>query len=115
MPPRRLEWLDQAACKDADPRLFTPHEDSGDIPDETSPRTRAIVGAGNLGNLKYAAAHALPYCQACPVVEQCLRHINPRHSGFTGIAAGVVWMQGYPVGQRPHNQRRKAKREDSAA
>lgn len=114
MPPRRLTWLDRAACKDADPMLFTPPEDSDDCPDESSPRTRAKIILGIQANIAYAALEALTYCQVCPVIDECLRQVRPETSGFTGIAAGHVWINGRQPGRPALRTQRKQRRESAA-
>lgn len=64
--------LSDAACVGADPGLFD---------DTTYPR--ALSGLG--------------YCEVCPVIDLCMDTVRPSRSGFDGVAAGVVWRNGYRV------------------
>ncbi len=61
------DWHQQAACSDADPRLFDP----------TGPRERLIARP------RLHAAFA--YCRSCPVLDKCLSDgIGHRDSGVRG-------------------------------
>lgn len=64
--------LSDAACSGADPGLF----DDYTFPD-------ALV--------------ALSYCSECSITELCMEIVRPSKSGFDGVAAGVVWRNGYRV------------------
>lgn len=72
--------LSAAACVGADPALFDGYT--------------------------YPQAHlALTYCERCPVRQQCMDMVRPSKSFFDGVAAGIVWRNGYRV--RPDNSTRE--------
>lgn len=48
---------------------------------------------------------ALDMCAKCQVTEWCLQQVRPRTSGFTGVAAGVAWVNGKPFGDRSGGKR----------
>lgn len=66
------DWMDRAACRNLNPRLF----------DATT-----IAGA----------ARALQACSGCPVVALCRAEVRPARSHFDGVCAGEVWSNGRPV------------------
>jgi len=80
--------VSDAACVGADPGLFD---------DTTYPN--ALV--------------ALAYCQQCPVTEVCMDIVRPSRSSFDGVAAGVVWRNGYRV-RRDNSTREDRLRRGSA-
>lgn len=65
----RLDWRDQGACRDHDPRLFFPE---GDDPS-------ALVQAGT----------AKAICQACPVAGVCLKWALSSSQSY-GIWGGLT-------------------------
>jgi hypothetical protein len=67
-----LPDLSAAACRGADPGLF----DDTRYPD---------------------ALMALSYCDRCTVIDLCMSIVRPSKSGFDGVAAGIVWRNGYKV------------------
>jgi hypothetical protein len=67
-----LPDLSAAACRGADPGLF----DDTTFPD---------------------AFIALSYCETCQVTDLCMETVRPSKSGFDGVAAGIVWRNGYKV------------------
>lgn len=75
-----MKWLQQAACSGKDPALF----DHYVFP---------------------AARTALNICGTCSFVEECMAWVRPNKSFFDGVAAGVVWRNGYRV--RPDNSTRE--------
>lgn len=72
--------LSAAACVGADPMIFD---------DVTFPH----------------ASLALTYCERCSITELCMTVVRPSKSHFDGVAAGVVWRNGYRV--RPDNSTRE--------
>lgn len=40
---------------------------------------------------------ALSYCATCRIVDLCMEVVRPGKSGFDGVAAAVVWRNGYRV------------------
>ena len=75
-----MKWLERAACANIDPALF----DHFVFPQ---------------------AASAISVCNRCTVIEQCMNWVRPSKSYFDGVAAGVVWRNGYRV--RPDNTTRE--------
>lgn len=67
-------------CVGADPKIFDHYEYPG-------------------------ASQGLQICSGCRVVELCMNWVRPHKSYFTGVAAGVVWRNGYRV--RPDNSTRE--------
>jgi hypothetical protein len=43
------------------------------------------------------AEPGLQHCRRCSTVEACLRAVNPRSTGFDGVAGGRVWRAGSVV------------------
>lgn len=68
------EWFDDAACKDANPKLF----------DATSQRE--------------GVTQALDHCLRCPVADECRSYVMAPYDGvrpyFSGVAGGRVWIEG---------------------
>lgn len=75
-----MSWLERAECAGKDPLIF----DHVTFP---------------------AAFEALRMCAICVVVEECSEWVRPGKSNFDGVAAGVVWRNGYRV--RPNNTTRE--------
>lgn len=67
-----MKWLPLAACSGEDPALF----DNFTFP---------------------AASEALRICSHCRFVDECMTWVRPSKSFFDGVAAGVVWRNGYRV------------------
>lgn len=67
-----MKWLALAACSGEDPRVF----DHVTFP---------------------AAREALRICANCRCVSECMDWVRPSKSFFDGVAAGVVWRNGYRV------------------
>ena len=51
--------------------------------------------------LRQMSKTALEVCASCPLINRkwCLRQVNPRQTGFTGVAAATVFWHGRPIGQ----------------
>lgn len=64
--------LSAAACNGLDPALF----DHVEFPD-------ALLAVG--------------ICAECPITDLCMEIVRPQKSFFDGIAAGIVWRNGYRV------------------
>lgn len=75
-----MKWLQRAACAGEDPALF----DYYVFPE---------------------AREALRICGNCRFVEECLTWVRPNKSFYDGVAAGIVWRNGYRV--RPDNTTRE--------
>lgn len=59
------------------------------------------VGQPELFELKadgWPHQEALNLCAKCTVVEWCLRTVQPRSSGFSGVAGGKAWVNGREFG-----------------
>lgn len=67
-----MKWLPLTACSGEDPALFDQY---------TFP----------------AASEALRICSHCRFVAECMDWVRPSKSFFDGVAAGVVWRNGYRV------------------
>lgn len=67
-----MTWLALAACAGEDPSVF----DHKTFPE---------------------AGEGLRICGNCRVVVECMEWVRPGKSGFDGVAAGVVWRNGYKV------------------
>ena len=67
-----MKWLPLAACAGEDPALFDQY-------------------------LFPQAKEALRICGNCRVVEECLNWVRPNKTWCDGVAAGVVWRNGYRV------------------
>lgn len=67
-----MKWLPLTACSGEDPALF----DHFTFP---------------------AASEALRICSNCRFVAECMDWVRPSKSFFDGVAAGVVWRNGYRV------------------
>lgn len=67
-----MKWLYLTACSGEDPALFDHY---------TFP----------------AASEALRICSHCRFVSECMDWVRPSKSFFDGVAAGVVWRNGYRV------------------
>lgn len=72
--------LSEAACAGANPALF----DCTTFPD---------------------AQKALAYCGRCAILVACMEWVRPSKSYYDGVAAGIVWRNGYKV--RPDNSTRE--------
>lgn len=72
--------LSKAACLETDPRIFDHY---------VYPEAR----------------EALTVCSRCTVVAACMNWVRPSKSYFDGVAAGIVWRNGYRV--RPDNSTRE--------
>jgi len=75
-----VKWLPLAACTGEDPSLFDHYK----FP---------------------AAREALRICGNCRFTDECMDWVRPNKSYFDGVAAGVVWRNGYRV--RPDNSTRE--------
>lgn len=75
-----MKWLQQAACSGEDSVLF----DHYVFPE---------------------AREALRICGNCLFVQECLMWVRPNKSFYDGVAAGIVWRNGYRV--RPDNTTRE--------
>jgi len=75
-----VKWLQQASCSGEDPVLF----DHYVFPE---------------------AREALRICGNCLFVQECLTWVRPNKSFYDGVAAGIVWRNGYRV--RPDNTTRE--------
>jgi hypothetical protein len=75
-----MMWLHAAACAGEKPDLF----DFFTYPE---------------------ASEALRICGNCEYTSQCMEWVRPNKSSFDGVAAGVVWRNGYRV--RPDNSTRE--------
>lgn len=75
-----MKWLSLAACVGEKPALF----DHVTYPE---------------------ASEALRICGHCRYTSECMELVRPSKSSFDGIAAGVVWRNGYRV--RPDNSTRE--------
>lgn len=75
-----MSWLTLTACSGEDPAIF----DHYTFPD---------------------AREALRICSHCRFIEECMDWVRPNKSHFDGVAAGVVWRNGYRV--RPDNSTRE--------
>jgi hypothetical protein len=64
--------LSDAACSGVEPAVF----DSNRFPE---------------------ARLALWFCRKCTIVEDCMATVRPSKSYFDGVAANVVWRNGYRV------------------
>lgn len=67
-----MRWLTRAACTGEDPALF----DHFTFPE---------------------AREALRICSNCRHVTDCMDWVKPNKSFYDGVAAGVVWRNGYRV------------------
>lgn len=75
-----MTWFEEAACSGEDPTVFD--------------------------HYKFPAANeALRICANCLHTEKCMEWVRPNKSFFDGVAAGVVWRNGYRV--RPDNSTRE--------
>ena len=45
------------------------------------------------------AEWALQVCAPCTVKEWCLAEVRPAESHFDGVAGGVAWINGKPLGK----------------
>jgi len=75
---RRLEWTDEAACRDEDPELFFPE--------------------GTTGPALSQAARARQVCQSCPVRTPCLAFALEQSLGF-GIWGGSTANERLAIGR----------------
>ena len=75
-----MSWMSQAACVGESPDLF----DAFTFP---------------------AADEAVRICGNCRVIDECMSWVRPNKSFFDGVAAAVVWSNGYRV--RPDNSTRE--------
>ena len=67
-----MTLFERAACRTTDPRLFDHY---------TFPEARP----------------ALLVCSSCTVAAECMDWVRPSKSFFDGVAAGIVWRNGYRV------------------
>ena len=67
-----MRWLELASCTGEDPALFDHY---------TFPE----------------ASEALRICSHCRVVQECMDWVRPSKSFYDGVAAAVVWRNGYRV------------------
>ena len=52
-----------------------------------------------------AAQTGIAICSTCTVVEECVEWVRPQKSFYDGVAAKIVWRNGYRV--RPDNSTRE--------
>jgi len=71
------EFLDRAACQDANPILFDQHW----FP---------------------VAYQALEVCSRCPVRRECVDYLDPANNYYSGVCGGMVWSRGNRV--RPNGK-----------
>lgn len=62
------ESLSQAACANAEPKLFD--------------------------TVNWLNAPALQFCHGCPIQELCVTTVNPVRTFFDGVAGGFLWLNG---------------------
>lgn len=70
----RSDWREDAACREANPELFTARDD-----DDTGGRPNPE-----------AVSRALAYCSECPVIEECCEFADSRTDALTvGVWGGM--------------------------
>lgn len=76
-----MRWMQEAACKDADPELFFATDADGQ-------------------------AEAVAWCMTCPVVEECLDHAE-EHNVTEGVWGGMLQEDRWKRRRRAQRSRRQ--------